>query len=98
MSALLLGLLATALAPLPVLGIPISFFGLALGAVGVAVSMWWRGESLRWSLAGLTSCLVALAINALLYGTPEGFIPGPSRAIPWRLPSHPAFVAPPAAQ
>lgn len=73
MTSLVLGTIALILALLPVLGIPISTFGLLCGIIGVAQTWRLGGVRLRWSLAGLALCAVALGLNVALAYAPAGF-------------------------
>jgi hypothetical protein len=95
MSSLVLGFIALVLAILPVLGIPISACGLALGLLGVIVALV-GGASLRWSLARIAVCAMALAVNVALAWTPTHALPGRSVPKPWpTVPDRP-YVPPPA--
>ena len=76
MSSLVLGTIGLMLFFLPVLGIPISAFGLLFGILGVAASFFTGGVQLRWSLAGLATSAAALAVNIAIAYAPAGYLPG----------------------
>jgi hypothetical protein len=95
MGSLVPGFIALVLAILPVLGIPISACGLVLGILGVVVAVL-GGGSLRWSLAGIAVCALALVVNVALADVPAHDLPGRSVPRPWpSVPDRP-YVAPPA--
>jgi hypothetical protein len=96
MTALVLGVIATLLCFMPILGIPISALGMLFGIVGAVMGLWTRGASLRWSLAGIAMTALALAVNIAILYAPAGYLPG--RKVPqlWRpVPDRP-YVSPPA--
>lgn len=96
MSSLVLGVVALVLAVLPVLGIPVSACGLALGLAGLVAALFVGRTSLRWSLGGLAVCSLALATNLAIAYAPGNDQPG--RGVPRSWPGVPdrPFVSPPA--
>jgi hypothetical protein len=96
MSSLDLGFIALILAIMPVLGIPISACGLALGILGAILAAFTRGTSMRWSLAGIAVCALAIVVNSALAWVPVNDLPGKGVLKPWpTVPDRP-YVAPPA--
>ncbi len=96
MTALVLGHIALLLFFLPVLGIPLSVCGLAFGLFGVVLAFFTPESSLRWGVAGLGVCVLALIINAALYWAPGGYKPPPRVPATWQPATTTPFVAPPA--
>src|SRR5206468_12357975 len=75
------GLIGLLLFLLPILGIPVSLFGLGFGVLGTALAFFVGGEALRWPLGGLAVCSLALGVNLAVYYAPSGaFLPG--RSVP----------------
>jgi hypothetical protein len=72
MTSTVLGTIGLILFFLPILGIPISAFGLLAGLLGVPVTILGGGTSLRWSLAGLLLSSAALVVNLAIVYTPGG--------------------------
>jgi hypothetical protein len=96
MASAVLAVIAMLLAFLPVLGIPISLLGLGFGLVGFVAALFHGGAMMRWSLAGLAGCCLALAINLAIYYAPEGYLPGRKAPQLWQpVPDRP-YVPPPA--
>jgi hypothetical protein len=48
------------------------------------VSLVDRATSLRWSLAGLAVCCIALGTTVLLYAAPTDYLPGVSYSRSWQ--------------
>jgi hypothetical protein len=95
MTSLVLGTIALVLAFLPVLGIPISALGLLCGVLGFVAVLLGGGATLRWSLAGVAVCSLALAVNLALAYAPADYLPGRSVPKPWQpVPDRP-YVPPP---
>ncbi len=95
MSSLVLGTVALVLAVLPVLGIPVSACGLALGLAGLVAALFGGNASLRWSLAGLAVCSLALGIGLAIAYAPGNDRVGRGIPRPWPgVPDRP-FVSPP---
>ena len=63
MTSLVLGIIALLLFFLPILGVPLSLCGIAIGLVALFASLAFPGVHLRWALAGLATSCLALAIN-----------------------------------
>jgi ABC-type Fe3+-siderophore transport system permease subunit len=100
MSSLVLGTIGLMLFFLPVLGIPISAFGLLFGLLGLVAALFWSkgggGARLRWTLAGIAVSFLGLAVNIAIAYAPAGYLPG--RDVPqlWQSPPDRPYVPPPA--
>ena len=68
-TSFVLGMIGFMLFFLPILGAPISVVGLACGIIGCVVAGATFRGSLRWSVAGVVLCLLALSINCAIAGT-----------------------------
>jgi hypothetical protein len=98
MTSLVLGVIALLLCFLPILGIPLSAFGLLFGLLGFLVALFARGTSLRWSLGGLAASTLALLVNLAIAYAPQGYLPGRNVPKPWQpVPDRP-YVPPPASR
>ncbi len=96
MSSLVLGFIGLILAFMPVLGIPISACGLALGILGAILTAFTHSSSLRWSLAGMATCALSMLVGSALAWVPVNDLPGKGDLKPWpTVPDRP-YVAPPA--
>lgn len=96
MTSLVLGHIALILAFLPILGVPLAAFGLSFGILGLLLSLFGPATSLRWSLAGVAVCCIALGATLALSYAPAGYLPGRIVLRPWNpVPDRP-FVPPPA--
>ncbi len=94
--AVVLGFIGLLLFFLPILGIPISAFGLLCGLVGSVIARAPGGVRLRWSLLGCAVAGLALAINVAITYAPAGYTPAPGVTPPWQgVPDRP-YVPPPA--
>ena len=95
MASLVLGTVGLLLALLPVLGVPISAFGLALGLASLLVA--WRkgGIRLRWTLAGIAVSALALGANVAIGYADRGFLPTWDLPGLWRQPPGPPTAPPP---
>jgi hypothetical protein len=95
MSSFAIGTVGLLLAFFPVLGVPISAFGLLLGLVGLVTS--WRpgGVLLRWSLIGVGVSAAALAVNVAVTYAPHGYKPQPEPPAPWQPVPDKPYVSPP---
>ena len=98
MTSLVLGVIALLLAFMPVLGIPLSICGVALGAVAIVASLSFPGTYLRWSLMGLSTSVLALAINVAIQSAPTGDLEDISRPQPWQTIHERPLPPPPARQ
>ncbi|HLJ94056.1 MAG TPA: hypothetical protein VKU02_12790 [Gemmataceae bacterium] len=97
MLSLVLGVIGLLLFFLPILGIPISVFGLLFGLIGVLAAVRPGGMRLRWSLLGCAASALALAINFGIAYAPSGYLPPPAVPQPWQpIPGRPT-IPPPAA-
>jgi hypothetical protein len=95
MASVVLGLIALMVGFLPVLGIPISAFGLLCGLVGLAGAFFPTGASLRWSVGGVGVCAAALALNLAIAYAPGGEVPTPVIPKPWQgVPDRPSNPPP----
>jgi hypothetical protein len=95
MSSVVLGLIGLLLGWMPVLGIPISACGLFFGLVGLVAAFFPSGAILRWSLAGVAVCSVALAVTVALAYAPAGYQNDPAVPPPWqRVPDRPSNPPP----
>jgi hypothetical protein len=96
MTSLVLGVIGLMLFFLPILGIPISSFGLVFGVAGAVLALCTPASNLRWSLGGIGMCCLALGINLAILYAPEGYLPG--RKVPqlWQTPPDRPYVPPPA--
>jgi hypothetical protein len=96
MTSVVLGHIALLLFFLPILGVPVAAFGLLFGVVGLVLACCAPGTSLRWCLAGVAVCCLALAVNVAINYAPEGYLPGRRVPPPWQpVPDRP-WVPPPA--
>lgn len=97
MTSLVLGAIALAFNFLPVLGVPLSAFGLFFGLVGVVVvALRQGGARLRWSLMGIGASVLALAVNVAITYSPWGYLPQNWDVPPlWRAPADRPYVPPP---
>ncbi len=96
MTSLVLGHISLILALLPVLGVPLAAFGLVIGLGGLLFSLFGPAESLRWSLAGVTVCSLALLVTLTVYYVPYDYMPVNSAPRLWEnVPNRP-YIPPPA--
>jgi hypothetical protein len=99
MSSLVIGTIGLMLFFLPVLGIPITAFGLLFGLLGVLTALFGRaggGARLRWTLAGIAVSCLGLAVNIAIAYAPAGYLPGRDVPQMWQLPPDRPYVPPPA--
>ena len=61
---------------LPILGIPLSGFGLLFGMLGFLLALVGGPSSLRWSAAGTALCVLALGVNVAVARAPEDYVGG----------------------
>lgn len=96
MTSVVLAFIGTLLFFLPILGTPISGIALGFGIVGLILSPYTPGPSLRWSLAGIAASLLALSVNLMIIYAPEGY--QPDRKVPtiWHTVPDRPYVPPPA--
>ena len=86
-ASFVLGMIGFMLFFLPILGAPISVIGLSAGIVGCLIAGATSRGSLRWSVAGLVLCCLALGINVGVAYAPRGFSPPtgpPTESVPDR--------------
>ena|SRR5579864_2332316 len=96
MASMVVGTIGLLLFFMPILGIPISAFGLLFGLLGIAVALVWAGQRVRWIALGCVVSAMALAINLLIADAPVGYLAAPTVPPLWqRAPDRP-YVAPPA--
>src|SRR5579859_6285592 len=91
-----LGFIGLLLFFLPILGIPISLSGLAIGLIALVLAFFGPFSSMRWSLAGIAVSLLALGVNLAIDAAPAGYLP--TRKVPksWQTPPERPYVPPPA--
>jgi hypothetical protein len=100
MSSLVIGTIGLMLFFLPVLGIPISAFGLLFGLLGLLAALFGSrvggAARLRWTLAGIAVSCLGLAVNIAIAYAPAGYLP--SRDVPqlWQTAPDRPSVPPPA--
>ena len=80
---------------LPVIGVPVAGCGLVICLAGVLLTCVRRGVGLRWGLAGLAVCVIALGINLALYRAPYADL-GTDQPPRWNPLAARAVVPPPA--
>ncbi len=80
MTSMVLGLIGMALFFLPVLGIPLSLFGVGFGIIGGVWAWFVPGPSLRFSLAGIALSSLALGANLAIAAAPADYRPSRTRA------------------
>lgn len=95
MAGLCLGFIGLALAPLPVLGVPISSCALGFAIVGFVLAMPGGGVLLRWSFMGMALAGSALAVNVAITFAVSGYVPGRNIEPPWQPPERRPYVSPP---
>jgi len=91
-----LGIISLLLAFLPILGVPLGAIGLAFGILGVSMAFFSPSANLRWSLAGVAVCGLALGVNMALTLSPQGYIPERNAMPPWEPPRDRPSNPPPA--
>jgi hypothetical protein len=96
MASLVLGVIAMLLAPLPVLGIPLSGCGILFGVIGFIAAFTVPGTYLRWAVGGLAASCLALAMNLALAYAPEGYVPDHNPPPSWQPAPDPPTTPPPA--
>ena len=97
MTALVLGHVSLLLFFMPILGMPLAACGLLLGALGIILAPLGSTSSLRWSLAGVAACGLALTVNFAISYAPGGeYLP--SRQVPkqWQPTPQRPMIPPPA--
>jgi hypothetical protein len=70
MTALVLGHIALALFLMPILGGPLAAAGLLSGLLGVALALVTREATMRYSVAGIAVCVLALSVNLAMQNAP----------------------------
>jgi hypothetical protein len=97
MTSLVLGSIGLLFFFLPILGIPVSTFGLLFGLVGFLVVLFGGEARMRTSFIGIAISFVALAINMAIVYAPGGYLPGRDISRSRRqAPSERPYVPPPA--
>ena len=96
MSSLVIGIIGLFLFFLPVLGIPLSLFGLAFGVLGSAVGFFAKGPAIRWGLGGVGTSILALAVNLGIANAPGANVPGSNIPKSWQPVPGTPYVPPPA--
>lgn len=96
MLSMVLGPIGLLLFFMPILGLPISAFGLAFGGFGIAARLSTGGLRLRWSLLGSALSALALSVNLAIIYAPGGYMAAPAVPPPWQpVPDRP-YIPPPA--
>jgi hypothetical protein len=98
MASMVLGVIGLILVFLPILAAPLSACGILLGIAGIIAAFTVPGTYLRWSIAGLVTSILALAVNLTIYFAPgtHGAIPTPRPPPMWQPPPDRTAVPPPA--
>jgi hypothetical protein len=94
-AALVLGVIALLVFFLPPLGIPIGGFGLLLGIAGFIAALISPSLNIRWSVAGIFVCVMALGVNYAISYAPPGEYPGHNPPATWNPVSDRPYVPPP---
>ncbi len=93
--SLVLGAIGLLLFFLPILGLPISAFGLLFGLVGCVWTMGTGSLDLRWSLLGSAVSAMALGVIVAIAYAPAGYQSSPQTHPLWQpVPDRPV-VSPP---
>ena len=90
MASLVIGIIGLFLFVMPILGTPLSVFGLGFGILGSVVGFFAKGVAIRWGLGGMGISILALAVNLGIANAPGANAPGanvPAGNIPktWQL-------------
>jgi hypothetical protein len=99
MSTLVIGTIGLMLFFLPILGIPLSAFGLFFGILALLAALFRTragiGVLLRWTLAGIAVSSLSLAVNVAITYAPSGYLP--CRKVPqlWQTTPDTPYVPPP---
>lgn len=96
MTSLVLGSIGLLFFFLPILGIPVSVFGMLFGIVGFFVVLLGSKARLRTNLIGIAVSSLALAINLAIAYSPAGYVPGREVPRSWQAPPQRPYVPPPA--
>jgi hypothetical protein len=96
MSSLVIGITGLFLFLLPILGIPLSLFGVGFGLVASVLSIFAKGSAIRWGLGGTGVSALALAVNLGIAHAPAAKPPGYNAAKNWQSVPGAAYVPPPA--
>ncbi len=96
LTSVILGSVGVLLFFMPVLGIPLGAVGLAFGIVGLLMAILGGWTGLRWSVAGVVVCGLALGIGIAIALAPAGLLrsangPPVEQSVPDR-----PYVPPPA--
>jgi hypothetical protein len=95
MLSMVLGAIGLLLFFLPILGLPISAFGMVFGGIGIAARLFTGGLRLRWSFLGCAISALALAINLAIIYAPGEYMAAPEVPPPWQpVPDRPYVPAP----
>jgi hypothetical protein len=96
MSSLVIGITGLFLFFLPILGIPLSLFGLGFGVIGSVVGFFAKGPSIRWGLGGIGVSALALAANLGIANGSGANISGSNVPKSWQSVPGTIYVPPPA--
>jgi hypothetical protein len=95
--SLVLGTIGLLLFFLPILGVPIGGAGLIVGLVGLLGTVFGLGRgSLRWAVAGVAVCMLAVVTNLAIAFAPAGYSGRRTPPELWRPISDVPYVPPPA--
>jgi hypothetical protein len=97
MASLVLGVIGLLLFFFPILGLPLGACGGFFGLIGIVTTAGFgKGGSLRWTLAGFATSVLAVLVNLAILYAPAGYLP--QREVPklWQSVSDTPYVPPPA--
>lgn len=95
LASAVLGTVGLLLFFLPILSIPIESAGMVLGLVGFLFAIFGDWTGLRWSIAGIAVCGLALAFSVAIAVAPAAYVPTPIVPLDTQpVPSHP-YIPPP---
>jgi hypothetical protein len=98
MTSLVSGVLALFLSILPPVGVCLAAFGIVFGILGLVGALVNIGPSMRASLAGLATCLTALALSLAIAYAPSGYLQEPLARPGWNPPPDRPITPAPAAR
>src|SRR5260370_31242944 len=95
MTSLVLGHIALLVFSMPIMGIPIAALGLLFGLIGIGMRLFTTATSLRWSLAGIAVCGLALTVDVGIAYAPKDYVQQRCAPQMWQIaPGNPAPPAP----
>jgi hypothetical protein len=96
LTSTVLGTVGLLLFFMPVLGVPLAIVGLLFGLAGFLLAMMRGWTGLRWAVAGIVICGLALAIGAAVALAPSGYVPTPAVPLDTQPVPDRVYVPPPA--